>query len=246
MDLDGPGDHDLLADQVGYYRAAAGEYFDHQLDEPGGDELAVAVEQFAPARDVLELACGPGTWTPLLLRRADTITAVDASPEMHALARQRVEADLDRVRFIVADLFDWNPDRRYDGVFMGFWLSHVPRSRFADFWRRVGSSLQPGGRVLFVDDNHRTSDELVEGEESSTIERRLHDGTTHRAVKVAYTPDQLQRELTGLGWSIEVHPTSGPFYWGVGTRTLVPPGEDRLASPGTSPGAITDGHEEQL
>lgn len=143
MDLDPHDDRDLLAEQVTYYRAAAGEYFDHQLDEPGGDELTAAVEQFAPTGDVLELACGPGTWTPLLLQRADTVTAVDAAPEMQELARLRVRDDLDRVRFILADLFAWSPDRRYDGVFMGFWLSHVPRQRFADFWRRVESSLHP-------------------------------------------------------------------------------------------------------
>jgi hypothetical protein len=28
----------------------------------------------------------------------------------------------------------WRPDRRYDVVFFGFWLSHVPLERFAAFW----------------------------------------------------------------------------------------------------------------
>jgi len=45
------------------------------------------------------------------------------------------------VRFIQADLFAWRPDRRYDVVFMGFWLSHVPAERFASFWSLVADCL---------------------------------------------------------------------------------------------------------
>lgn len=212
------GGEELLAEQVEYYRAVAEQYFDNQLDEPGGEELAAAVETFAPAGDVLELACGPGTWTPQLLRHAATVTAVDASPEMQELARERVTQDMDRVRFVEADLFSWRSERRYDVVFMGFWISHVPWERFADFWSRVADAIAPGGRVMFVDDAYRTAEELIEGEESSMIQRRLRDGTPHRAVKVPHTPERLERELAALGWDIRVHRTAGPFYWGGGGR----------------------------
>ena len=212
------GDEGLLAEQVEYYRAVAEHDCDGQLDEPGGEELAAAAEAFAPTGEVLELACGPRTWTPQLLRHAATVTAVDASPEMQALARDRIAADLDRVRFGVADLFSWRSERRYDVVFMGFWVSHVPWERFADFWSRVEDALLPGGRVMFVDDAHRTAEELIEGEASSTIRRRLRDGTPHRAVKVPHTPDGLERELAALGWDIRVHPTAGPSYWGASGR----------------------------
>ena len=226
------GDRQLLAEQISYYRAVADEYFDGLLDEPGGDELAAAIERCAPAGDVLELASGPGTWTPRLLRRADHVTAVDAAPEMHALAEQRVTADLGRVRFVVADLFAWEPDRRYDGVFMGFWLSHVPRTRFSEFWALVDRCLRPGGRVLFVDDAHRTEPELVNGPASTIIRRRLRDGTPYRAVKVPHTCDGLRRELSGLGWDIRVHRTGGPFYWGTGGRAGTRAGSGRHRVPG--------------
>jgi demethylmenaquinone methyltransferase/2-methoxy-6-polyprenyl-1,4-benzoquinol methylase len=70
--------------------------------------------------------------------------------------------------------------------------------------------------VLFVDDAYRTSDELIEGDRATTIRRRLDDGSAFRIVKVPYTAAELKRRLTQLGWSIEVHATSGPFYWGIG------------------------------
>jgi trans-aconitate methyltransferase len=204
----------LLAEQVAYYRAVAPEYFDHAIEMAGGSELQAAIDGFRPRGDVLELACGPGTWTPQLAAHATSLTAVDASPEMLALAAQRAEG----VRFLQADVFAWEPDRRYDAVFFGFWLSHVPLERFEAFWDLVDRALAPGGRVLFLDDAYRTAAELVYGEDSSTIRRRLKDGTAFRAVKVPHEPAELERRLHDLGWDIAVTATDGPFFWGAGGR----------------------------
>jgi SAM-dependent methyltransferase len=206
----------LLDEQIAYYRARGPEYLQEAL-EVLPPEINSAVDEFAPRGNVLELACGPGTWTPRLLKTAATVTAVDASPEMLAIARRRVGED-DRVRFVLADLFTWQPDRQYDVVFFGFWLSHVPLERFAEFWSLVDDCLVPGGRVLFVDDAYRSPEELVEGAASSTIRRRLSDGSTHRAVKVPHSPSTLKRRLETLGWHIEVSSTQRHFFWGAGGR----------------------------
>ena len=47
-------------------------------------------DAFGVTGDVLELACGPGTWTASLLARDSSVTAIDAAPEMLAIARARV------------------------------------------------------------------------------------------------------------------------------------------------------------
>jgi trans-aconitate methyltransferase len=205
----------LLAEQVAYYSAIAPEYEDHAISGPGADELIAAMDTFRPTGDVLELACGPGAWTARLLNRATTVTALDASPEMLARAEARVGAD--RVRFIRANLFAWTPDRRYDVVFFSSWISHVPLDRFDVFWFFVADCLRPSGRVFFMDDAYRTPDELIEGESSSTIRRRLNDGTAYRTVKVPHRPADLEDRLRRLGWDITVTATSGPCYWGQGT-----------------------------
>ncbi len=206
----------LLDEQVSYYRALAPDYLGQALDLPGGDELTEALEAFRPTGSVLELACGPGVWTGRLLRHATDVTAVDASPEMLAIAAAWVGDQ--RVRFVQADLFAWAPDRRYDVVFIGFWLSHVPLERFDSFWSLVADGLKKNGRVFFVDDAYRTADELVEGPSSSTIRRRLDDGTCYRLVKVPHAPPDLENRLSRIGWNIKVTATAGPFYWGAGTR----------------------------
>jgi demethylmenaquinone methyltransferase/2-methoxy-6-polyprenyl-1,4-benzoquinol methylase len=206
----------LLDEQIAYYRALAPDYLDQGLDLPGGAELAEALDSFQPTGSVLELACGPGVWTGQLLGYATDVTAVDASPEMLAVAAARVDSE--RVRFIQADLFTWKPDRRYDVVFIGFWLSHVPAERFESFWALVKDCLNPQGRVFIADDAYRTPDELIEGQSSSTIRRRIPDGTAFKIVKVPHEPASLERRLRQLGWDIKVTSTAGPFYWGAGRR----------------------------
>src|SRR4051794_15760011 len=170
----------LLSDQVAYYRAVAPEYEDHALPYvgPSARELVAALHAFRPEGDVLELACGPGTWTRHLVEHATSVTCVDASPEMLAIAERRHRVD--GVSFERADIFTWSPKRRNDVVFFGFWLSHVPPGRFDDFWSLVADCLKPTGRVFFVDDGYRTTDELVWGECSDAIRRRLNDGSAYR------------------------------------------------------------------
>jgi 2-polyprenyl-3-methyl-5-hydroxy-6-metoxy-1,4-benzoquinol methylase len=206
----------LLNEQAAYYQAVAAEYGDYR-DVPGTDEVIAALDAFRPAGSVLELACGPGVWTRQLLRHAADVTAVDASREMLAVGATRVGSE--RVRFIQADLFSWEPDSRYDVVFFGFWLSHVPPERFEDFWSMVAGCLKPQGRVFFADDDYRTPEELVEGPSSPVIRRQLDDGTSYRLVKVPHQPANLQEQLGRLGWHITITPTSGRLYWGAGSRS---------------------------
>lgn len=131
----------VLSEQITYYRARAPEY-DRTSTPPNdqlrsfGERLDAALDAFAPRGDVLEIASGTGIWTEKLLRHASSVHALDAAPEMHAIARARVGDDV-RVSFIPADVFDWEPERRYDVVFFANWLSHVPHARFADLWEVV-------------------------------------------------------------------------------------------------------------
>ncbi len=205
------------AEQLAYYRAGADEYEDHSIDVPGQDELLAAIDSFRPTGDVLEVACGSGIWTQRLLRSAVSVAAVDGAPEMLRRARNRVGIAAP-VRYIEADLLAWRADRRYDAVFFGFWISHVPEDKFTSFWSTVSDALKPGGRVFFFDDNYRTEAELIEGTRSAIVQRRLNDGTPFKVVKIPYDPAALEQRLRELRWDITVTGTSGPFYWGSGIR----------------------------
>ena len=171
--------------------------------------VEAALTAFGATGDVLELAGGTGWWTARLAETADRLTVVDASPETLALNRARVaRAD---VEYVVADLFEWEPTRSYDVVFFSFWMSHVPRTRFAAFWTLVRTCLAPGGRVFLIDNRAdlepRPKDPYVVEYSPDLHLRRLSDGSEFRVVKVMYEPDELQSLIDAEGWRADIHAT---------------------------------------
>ncbi len=200
----------LLAEQVAYYRAHAPRYDDAYL----GKDWDQAIQELPIAGDVLELACGSGHWTPMLAARGRSVTAVDAAPEMLALARRRVRGL--PVELVQADVFGWQPPRRYDTVFFAFWLTHVPPARFAAFWSTVAAALAPGGRACFLDSSNREreGERVALGQATPAVWRRLGDGSPRRVVKVFYAPAELAARLGELGWSASVWETGVPLLVG--------------------------------
>ncbi len=222
----------VLQRQIAYYQARATEYdqwFFRQGRYDQGPEQNVrwfaeleqiqqALAAFAPNGRVLELACGTGLWTEQLAQHAQSITAVDAAPEMLALNRRRLGGA--NVQYVQADLFAWQPDTQYDVVFFSFWLSHVPPDRFDDFWSRVRAALRPSGRVFFIDSRYEPSatatDQRLKNPDSTTVQRRLNDGQEFEIVKIFYEPDRLASRLADLGCRIDVHTTARYFLYGMG------------------------------
>jgi len=223
---------DRLDEQLTYYRARAPEYDAWALREGPFDrgrdnakwfaeiaKLEQALERFNPTGKVLELAGGTGQWTERLVRLADELTVVDASEEVLAFNRQRVG---DGVRHIQADLFSWEPDRRYDVVFFSFWLSHVPPELFQRFWDLVAQALRPGGRVFFIDNIASGAAAELDpehlGPDERSVMRRLSDGRAFHVWKVLHGPKQLEHRLAGLGWDTKAHRTGDFFLYGRATR----------------------------
>ena len=204
----------LVAEQIAYYRAHAPDYDVAYL----GQHWDVSIEELPVTGDVLELACGTGHWTPLLAARARSVTALDAAPEVLALARRRVRGL--PVEFIQTDVFTWQPSRHFDTVFFAFWLTHVPPARLAAFWSMVGRALAPGGWVCFIDDHdqERANERFVTDQATPAVWRPLRDGSEHRVVKVYYTPGELTARLAELGWSADIRETSPPLLVGTARR----------------------------
>lgn len=219
----------VIAEQVAYYRARAPEYddwffrrgaYDHGAAWNARwraeiDELRAALDAARPAGRILELACGTGLWTERLAPRATALTCIDASPEVIALNRRRMRGT--GIRYVCADLFHWQPTARYDFVFFGFWLSHVPAGRFLSFWSMVARCLAPGGRVFFAD-NRRPPDGSPAATEplvgAARSRRRLADGREFEIVKIYHRPDDLETHLAALGWRATVRGTPTFFLHG--------------------------------
>lgn len=215
-------DRRVLEAQVAYYRARAAEYDvtstpDGDPPDPTFDAVRRALREFEPRGRVLELAAGTGQWTGLLAEYADALTATDTSPEMLEINAAKV--DDPRITYRVADAFALDATHAWDVVFFGFFLSHVPRDRFDDFWSGVAGLLAPGGRVFFVDE----ADSLERREEwadrpRDVVWRTLLDGSRHQAVKVLWHPEELEARLRALAWSVSVRAAEPFFYHGTGHR----------------------------
>jgi 2-polyprenyl-3-methyl-5-hydroxy-6-metoxy-1,4-benzoquinol methylase len=208
-------------EQIAYYRTRAAEYdLTSYQDLPSANRrIAALAAQLRPRAHLLEIACGTGMWTRHLAGYAATVTAIDAAPEMIALARQRVTAD--NVTFTVADVLAWPPPRRFDTIFFAFWLSHVPGSVFGRFWSLLRSAVSCSGRVLFVDDQPAaTAFETYLAGSGEVVQRGLADGTRHRLIKVVRDPAELTHQLTELNWRATIT-RSGD--WLVGEARPLPP-----------------------
>ncbi|WUH97304.1 class I SAM-dependent methyltransferase [Spirillospora sp. NBC_00431] len=204
-----------VREQIAYYRARAPEYDREYAERDDMRELRPVFDGLPIAGDVLELACGTGQWTAPLAARARSLTAVDAAPETLAIARERVApAEVD---FVCADLFCWRPARRYDTVFFGFWLSHVPPSHLPGFWQTVADALAPGGKAVFLDNGpgEAAIEEVLEEEGVPAVRRRLEDGSEHRVVKVFHDPERLVQDLRGWGWTGDVRAVGSNFIAGI-------------------------------
>jgi demethylmenaquinone methyltransferase/2-methoxy-6-polyprenyl-1,4-benzoquinol methylase len=227
----------LLDEQLRYYRARAGEYDDWWLRRGRYDRGAEfnaafladvsAVEQalcryleHARPQRVVELACGTGLFTRHLAPRVGHLTAVDASPEVLALNRERMQGV--PIDYVQADLFAWQPRGRYDLVFMSFWLSHVPDSRFDAFWAGVARMLAPGGSVYVIDSAHEPTssarDHPVPSRDAGVVLRKLDDGRAFHVVKVFWEPDTLAARLAPLGWRCSFARTPRYFVHGAAQR----------------------------
>ena len=223
---------DLLQVQIAYYRARAAEYdqwfyrqgyFDWGSDfkRQWQQEAQIVRDQLHSSADqphILEMACGTGIWTQELLKIGARITALDASPEMIAINRAKLQSE--QVTYQQTDLFQWQPQRQYDMAFFGFWLSHVPAERLSPFLQMVHRALKPGGRLFFVDSKqversgHKRTIQLGSDRQS----RALNDGRRFEIVKIYYDPAQLAETLREHGFDISVQATPNYFIYADGVK----------------------------
>ena len=92
---------------------------------------------------VIELGGGTGKNTRWLAERGERLISVDLSPEMQAIAKQKVHAD--NVEFRIGDISaDWDPADPADLITCSLILEHV--EDLGHVLREAAKVLTPGGR----------------------------------------------------------------------------------------------------
>jgi len=98
-------------------------------------------------RDILDVGTGTGRAALLLARGGARVTAIDASEEMLAVARQRAAEQRVKVRFKLGDVHALAfPDREFDVVVCLRLLMHAP-----DWRRSIAELCRVAERLVIVD-----------------------------------------------------------------------------------------------
>ncbi|KQP12740.1 class I SAM-dependent methyltransferase [Pseudorhodoferax sp. Leaf267] len=171
-----------------YYAARAPEY-DRIYAKPERQADLRQMEAWLATvfawRKVLEIACGTGYWTQFYAPAAASVVALDSAPQTLRIAQGRVPRN---VRLVQGDAFHLPRfEEKFDGAFAGFWWSHIALDRTAGFLHGLHAALQPGARVVLMDNRFvaGSSTPIAERDEAGNTyqQRPLADGSVHRILK---------------------------------------------------------------
>lgn len=132
--------------------------------------------QVRSGAEILDVACGTGVLIPdYLARNAATVTAVDISPEMVKIAREKFPQD--NVEILCADIETVPLDRKFDCVLVYNAFPHFPDP---DHLIQVLSGmLKPGGTLT-----------VAHGMSRAKIDRH-HEGTASKVSRGLMHEDDL-------------------------------------------------------
>ncbi|MGW1376597.1 class I SAM-dependent DNA methyltransferase [Streptomyces sp. NPDC002446] len=145
---------DFLHETRTFYDAIAEDYADHfrgAMDTRHWDRAVLAAfadtVRAGGAGPVADLGCGPGWVTAHLDALGLTVTGIDLSPQMVALARREHPG----VRFDVGSMLALDlPDGSLGGVVAWYSIIHTPQDRLPEVFAELHRVLAPGGQLLLA------------------------------------------------------------------------------------------------
>jgi SAM-dependent methyltransferase len=182
---------DYYARRAAYYERV---YFKPERQDDLRAMEAWVAQAFAGHR-VLEIACGTGWWTPHGARDCVYWLATDLNPETMAIAATK-PLPPGKVDFATVDAYalDGLEGRRFNAAFAGCWWSHVPLAVLPGWIELLHSRLEPGARVVFLDNAHVQTSNLPitrrDTDGNSYQDRTLDDGSVHEVLKNFPTRDE--------------------------------------------------------
>ena len=112
---------------------------------------------------------------------------------------------------------------RFERAFAGFWFSHVPKSRVREFLLGLHAALEPGAKVVLLDnfyvEGSSTPISETDPQGNSYQQRRLSDGTTHRLLKNFPSEQELRAAVADIG--AQVRYQVWKYYWALEYVTAV-------------------------
>jgi SAM-dependent methyltransferase len=121
-----------------FYRSNAQSYADWA--KAPSTRLRGFLALLPPGGSILELGCGAGNHSAVMLEAGFSVRATDGSPEMAEIASRRLGHPVEAMLFHELDECE-----TYDGIWASACLLHVPRGELAGILGRVRRALKPSG-----------------------------------------------------------------------------------------------------
>lgn len=195
--------YDLIAK---YY-----DLFHSDLIEDIGFILTLASQSGSP---VLELGCGTGRILIPLARAGQTVTGLDSSEPMLALARAKIAAESDqvhnRITLITEDMKSFDLDERFNLIVIPYnTFMHLDPVTRTMVLRRVRQHLSSSG-TLFIDLASPFNIEQTPDDRMMTLEKVVTDPTNKEIViQMASSRVDPEAQILHITWIFDSSPATG-------------------------------------
>ena len=177
-------------------------------------EILVEVVKRTCSGDLIDIACGTAFWLPHYADNCTRITLFDQSKEMLAEAQASAAAIgvAERTTVLSGDVLTYDVGQvRFDGVLVGFLLSHFTDDEETRFFRLLKSILKPDGRILILDsawNDARARTRKKEGQQK----RVLVDGREFEIYKKYFDESDLSAMARQHGITLTVEHFGKVFF----------------------------------
>lgn len=131
------------------------KYFTDLSDTPYIDKF---LDYLPKNARILDVGCGPGTFTKYLLDKSYMVEGIDLSEEMIAIAREKVS----RGKFTFMDMRRLlYPDKIFDGLLVAYSLIHIPSEELRKTLQEFYRVLKPNGYILLITQKGK-ADQIVD------------------------------------------------------------------------------------
>jgi trans-aconitate 2-methyltransferase len=95
---------------------------------------------------ILEIGCGIGTLTSLLVKNSGNVLAIDISPASIEIAKKNLSSSRN-ISFKVSDMSDFTVDQKFDFIILPDVMEHIPIEQHKSIFGKLKNVLAENGRI---------------------------------------------------------------------------------------------------
>lgn len=162
------------------------KYFNDLTDLPYIDRF---LKKLPSGARILDIGCGPGTFTKYLLEKGFNVEGIDLSEEMIKIAKVKVP----KANFKLMDMRRISyPGNFFDGLLAAYSLIHIPTEEMIDTLRGFKKILKPNGSMMII---------VQGGEPDKFVNEPLKKG--EKIFINFFTKERLSKLVAQAGFEIE-------------------------------------------